>query len=214
LEPDPAAAVAPGAAPPTAPGMFAAFKRGASDIPLSQSLGDALSGLRERNEKVAELRALIDDNRERIERAVLGHAKGLMEGGDGVGEDEWAAARAGLHGEQPADVGYLQLKVARVLDGVAANTCQMLNYRDTSLHAWLVRQIWRRWAAGQDLYQPADDGSATKQQIDFLRAFDAGYMERRLRFTIDGINRLYRSPDGPPRGELDATKALLYERVR
>jgi hypothetical protein len=132
---------------------------------------------------------------------------------------------------------YLRLKISRVVDGFANAICAICNYPDESNHALIVRQAIRAWAETQGLFEglgrdaqadPCADSDdrprdadqpiePSERQIAFLKAFDLGYMRRRLRFVVAAFNWWYRCADRPgfpTREDLDRCKAVTYEAIR
>jgi hypothetical protein len=75
----------------------------------------------------------------------------------------------------------------------------------------LVRRVLRCWAEKQGLFEKHVPPS--EQQREFLRNFDLGYGERRLRFVIAGLSAWYAHAGEagyPGRDDLDSGKARLY----
>src|SRR5437763_1891089 len=78
-------------------------------------------------------------------------------------------------------------------------------FPEDSNHAQLVRAVIRCWAEQRELF--ARHPEPTTEQIDFLRTFDLGYGDRRLRFVIAALRWWYRDlhsddPDVPPEPDI------------
>jgi hypothetical protein len=85
------------------------------------------------------------------------------------------------------------------------------NFPPDSTHALLTRSSLRSWANREKLFEQQVD--PTDRQLQFLKDFDLGYGIRRLRFVIDGLNKLYPSASTagyPLREEIDAAKARVW----
>ncbi|MGH3429345.1 MAG: patatin-like protein [Mycobacteriales bacterium] len=213
LEPDPMGPPTPDAGVDP-PHILATLQRGGSDIPLSQSLGEALLALRDRNAMTQRLADLVSGEEGAVTAAIAGAAPALLAGGaDAVPADVWNDATADLHRKAAADTGYLRLKLTRVVDGIADRMCTLLRYPPEGTQAWIVREVMLAWAKDERLLGVAFGGAPSADQVAFLQAFDLGYMQRRLTFTRDGVSRLYGMPGAPPRAALDTLKTLLSSRI-
>jgi hypothetical protein len=94
--------------------------------------------------------------------------------------------------------------------------CNVCDFPDDSNHAQLVRSVLRLWANKRGLF--TQEPEPTELQVQFLRHFDLGYQERRLRFVTSALRWWYRDlahdkPDIPPRADLDRGKQILYDAV-
>jgi hypothetical protein len=77
-----------------------------------------------------------------------------------------------------------------------------------------VRSALRRWAETRGLFEQSIE--PTETQVEFLTTFDLGFVERRLRFVIDGLNHLYAKagqPGYPDRDQIDDAKGRLWDAV-
>src|SRR5205823_6554703 len=111
-------------------------------------------------------------------------------------------------------VTYIRLKIADVVERYAETVCVVCDYPGDSNHAQLVRAVLRAYASKRGLF--AEEPKPTPQQVAFLRSFDLGYGERRLRFVLAALSWWYRAverPGTPSREELDAGKGRLYEAI-
>jgi patatin-related protein len=197
--------------PPTgvAPKMTATVGGGLSGLPRHEPILDDLLALREFNERVERVNDVVEAARDRIfELApppleVEGYAAAsqaateLAKGGDGQ--------QAGF-----AYTTYTALKLRSVVERFADLACDVLRFPPDSNHAFFVHDVLAHWAAKRGLLAPAI--APTDEQIEFLKTFDLGYAERRLRFVVRHLNRLYGTGE-VERARLNAAKATAYEWV-
>ena len=125
--------------------------------------------------------------------------------------DDTEVEEAGL-----AYATYLRMKISGTVDRYADTVCNVCDFPDDSNHAQLVRSVLRRWAEERDLFSQQPE--PTDLQVAFLRHFDLGYQERRLRFVTSALRWWYRDlaegkRDIPPRSDLDRGKQILYDAV-
>jgi patatin-related protein len=186
------------------PGFFPTLKGALSEIPLSQPVTDELSWVAHFNEQVRRLRAIVDSARP----YVRGHVAEVMtvdrkepNGGNQIREwreqaNNMAARDAGF-----AYDAYVRLKLASVRDFVCRLIMEIRGVRPESSFARAIAEIIDAWAIqGGVTYQPADYRSLhaetatgpdiTPNWLRFLLAFDVDYRKRRLRFLIEGQNRI------------------------
>jgi patatin-related protein len=239
LEPDPGgrARVQGGSDPETLAAALGALTK----IPRSEPILDDLLEVEAHNDQVAEIRDVIETNFQRVARLI----EQQVPLGSIVKQppaqwpwDEWSRdvndctqANAGL-----GYATYLRLKISRVVDGFADSICLICNYPDESNHALLVRQAVRAWAESQGLFEglgrekegdPCADSDESERdpeqpiepsdrQLAFLRAFDLGFMRRRLRFVVAAFNWWYRCVDKegfPSREDLDRCKTAAWQAI-
>ncbi len=218
LEPDPASSRSPKQAPEEPPPLRAVL--GAlSGLPRSEPILDELHEVLVTNERVRAVRDVIEANWDPIKARVLALLPDLDDppaSPEAPQLKEWSNS---IHGAAHGlgYTTYLRLKIGSALDTFGNAACLVCDYTDASNQAFLVRAVIREWARRRGLF--SHDESPTPQQLDFLRDFDLGYTERRLRFVIAGVSWLYReaapemSNGYPSRGQLDAVKQRLYEAV-
>jgi hypothetical protein len=121
-------------------------------------------------------------------------------------------ARAAEQEAGVSRVTYLRTKLLDAIDGYAGMIAYTLDYPSGTGHARFVGSVLRAWARRTGLLEQAS--SPTEAQLTFLRAFDVGYLARRLTFARNGVNILYERTglDGnPPRADLDAVKSALSD---
>jgi patatin-related protein len=224
LEPDPGERFVPvegaPAAPKKAPGTAAALLGAVSGIPRHEPVLDDLLDVGVYNDRVARIRDVIETSFTGVATVV-----NSVVGPDGVPDDpqspklaEWTAAmnkravdEAGL-----AYATYLRVKISGTVDRYADTVCNVCDFPDDSNHAQLVRKVLRRWAEALGLF--SQEPEPTELQVAFLRRFDLGYQERRLRFVTSALRWWYRDlaagkPDIPSRADLDRGKKILYDAV-
>jgi hypothetical protein len=110
---------------------------------------------------------------------------------------------------------YVGLKISGVVARYAQTVSEVCDFPADSNHAELVRTVLRSWAGRRGLFQ---QGLHTDEQRDFLRTYDLGYGERRLRFVTAASRWWYRDlRDGksniPARADLDQGERILYAAV-
>ena len=217
LEPDPGGmATSQGGEDPE---TLAAALGALTTIPRSEPILDDLLRVQDHNERVRRMQDVIEANFDRV----AGLIAPIVSDDALSGQPEqwpWAEWNEKVNGVVTANAGmpyatYLRLKIAAVLGGFAQAICTICNYPAESNHAALVRAAVDCWGANEGLYDHSSP-EPTDKQIQFLRAFDLGFMRRRVRFVIAALNWWYGSigADGfPTRQELDRGKALLYESI-
>ena len=216
LEPDPNP---PGAQRDKAPRPVPALLGALSGLPRSEPILDELADLLTMNERVRAVRDAIEANWASVETIVTETLGNLEEPPSSPDDPRLAEWSKRMH-DRAAELGpltyasYLRLKISSAVDAFASAACLVCDYTDASNQAFLVRRLVRGWARRRGLFEHS--GSPTPEQEDFVRAFDLGFAERRLRFVIAGVSWLYRdlgSPDVPERHDLDRAKERLYEAV-
>jgi patatin-related protein len=219
LEPDPGSPIRPKERPKSPPPLRAAL--GAlSGLPRTEPILDELQGVLVHNERVRAVRDVIESNWQTVETRVRDLIPGLDQPPADPGSPELKNWSDLIHGaaRELGGLGYgtyLRLKIGSALDSFARAACLVCDYTDSSNQAQLVRDLVRAWARGKNLFAHEE----TEEQRTFVRNFDLGYAERRLRFVIAGVSWLYRDAgpemkDGyPSRRQLDAVKERLYEAV-
>jgi patatin-related protein len=229
LEPDPGghAARQGGASPQT----LAAAMGAAMSIPRSEPILDDLLEVQEHNERVNRIRDVIEANFERVGKRVDDEL-GNDPLASAPGEWPWKTWNDAMHKAAADETGaayatYIRLKVSSVLDGFASSVCAICNFPAESNHAALVRAAVRAWGRGRGLYAGVAGDRAgvprgeaalrlTDTQTEFLRAFDVGFVRRRLRFVIAALNWWYQDVGKqgfPKRAELDEGKQALYGQI-
>jgi patatin-related protein len=210
------------------PGFFSTLKGAMSEIPLSQPVTDELGWIADFNEQVRRLRSIVDSARPHIRRVVEEVEAFDCEGSDSAAQirgwreqaNERAARDAGF-----AYDAYVRLKLASVRDFISRMIMEIRGVRMESPFARSITEIIDAWAirAGV-IYEPADSssvrgvtgGEIIPKWIAFLLTFDISYRKRRLRFLIEGQNRLSQMLgsqefDGLDAASVDRLKRKYYE---
>jgi patatin-related protein len=225
LEPDPGERFLPERgkpqAPKKAPGTLAAILAAVSGLPRHEPILDDLLDVRAHNARVSRIRDVIETSFPGVVEfvvGVVGSTEDLPEDAESAKLAEWTAAinkrtvdEAGL-----AYATYLRMKISGTVDRYADTVCNVCDFPDDSNHAQLVRSVLRRRANQRELFSQQPE--PTELQVAFLRHFDLGYQERRLRFVTSALRWWYRDlaqgkPDIPPRADLDRGKQILYDAV-
>ena len=212
IEPDPggqraAAAADPGVADP---GFLRTVIGSLSSIPANQPIAGALIDLRDFNDRVDRIADMVRVAYDTIDAEVANAAATAEKG-----EKDLNAA---VH-DQAADMGpsyksYVRLKVGAVVDALAEAASSMCGFPQDTDQAAFVTDVLRRWAGTRGPLRPDATGD---EVVAFLKTFDLGYAERRLKFVLKGLNALYGDADAPGaspnRQALDHCKARLWNLI-
>jgi patatin-related protein len=223
------------------PNTFHAAIGALTSIPRSEPILDNLLEVQEHNELVRRIRDVIETNFDRVGAVVRDFLPGGTLPTTPPNTWPWEAWNAAAHDAAMREAGmtyatYIRAKVSSVVEGIGLSINKICNYPRESNHAALVRATVSAWAAERGLfgvppkpptpdpceaenvdrtdkpepYRPSDD------QVEFLRAFDLGFVRRRTRFIIAAFNWWYRcvgTPTFPSRSDLDDGKAILYNAI-
>jgi patatin-related protein len=213
-----------------------------TSIPRSEPILDDLLEVTEHNRRVRRIRAVIESNFDQVAAVVRGIATPEQLAATAPKDWPWTTWNAAANDAAVTEAGltyaiYLRVKIASVLEGFASSISGICDYPEDSNHAVLVRSAVFAWGKNRGLL---DDGAPkplgadpceaedeersptvepprpSDDQVAFLRAFDLGYVRRRIRFVIAAFNWWYRCvgvQSFPSRAELDQGKAILYEAV-
>jgi patatin-related protein len=196
----------------------------ASGIPRNEPILDEMLAIGAHNERVRQLRDIIETNWDAVSACVENALEGANLANPPADPDDRRLRSWGdrVHERALGEVGlgyatYLRAKIGDVVDTWADTVCRLSRYPRDCTQAAYVRVLLRRWAADAGLFQK-DSAEPTKEQQAFLEDLDLGYRERRLRFLIAALNWWYGSDDGresfaPARDQLDEGKAILYRAV-
>jgi patatin-related protein len=200
IEPHPAPMKkAPDGTPPT---VRATVTGGLSALPRHEPILDDLLEVRRFNERVARVNDVIKAAQGEI--FDLAEVPLEAEGYVAASETAMEAADTGF-----AYATYTELKLHAVVDRFAELACEVCRFPPDSNHAFFVHDVLNQWAESRDLLRPGIKPDA--QQIEFLKGFDLGYAERRLRFVIRYVSSLY--GNGVDRDSLNKAKASLYGEI-
>jgi patatin-related protein len=219
----PAPLPAPGAPKPAeahpAPGTVSALLGAVSGLPRAEPILDDLLEVAALNERVQRIADIVETSFERIGRLVeetTGDELDVPPDPASPRLGEWAQAlhRAAVERAGFGYATYIRLKISGVVDRYADAVATACEFPADSNHAMLVRAVLRCWAEEAGLFDRRAEPS--QEQTEFLRSFDLGYGERRLRFVIAGLIGWYdrvSEPGYPSRAELDLGKAILYRSI-
>jgi patatin-related protein len=220
LEPDPGAPT-PAPAGET-PGTISAVLGAVSGIPRREPILDDLLEVARLNERVRRMQDVIVASFGKIADRLDGIVSQALEAGSEPDAETLAQWQRRINEDAVKDAGmtyetYVRSKISGVVDRLATTACAVCTYPADANHAFLVRSVYRHWAEAKSLFRQ-DEGvdGPSRAQLEFLRDFDLDYGIRRLQFVLAGVNWLYRDVGKagvPPRAELDAVKARLWEAI-
>jgi patatin-related protein len=212
IEPDPKDPVARLTGRP--PSLVGTVLGALSTIPAHEPISDAFDEMRTFNERVGRINAVID--------AAYGAVDSLVPSMAGPGIDVEAFRHANQEINEdvatagPAYVGYLRLKLESVIDTLGSVAAGVCGFRPDSDASNFVRDVVRRWASDTQLL--TDAARLSDRQVAFLKTFDLGYAQRRLRFVIKRLNLMFHGVErrtAPPfRADLNSAKQDLYDLLR
>jgi patatin-related protein len=229
IDPDPPAPVARPVQ--DIPSFFATLRAALSDIPSSQPVTEELERVREFNDQVRRLRAIIDSARPQVSELV---AKVVTSAFDqAITSDDLRAWREQVNSHVALDAGfayqaYVRLKLASVRAFGAELIVKLRGLPARSPLARVVAEIIDAWAVRKEIVYESTEREALEFEpqtaesfpawVNYLLAFDVSYRERRLHFLIEGQNRLYGLIDqerflGLDPQIIDRLKRQLYNRL-
>jgi patatin-related protein len=227
-----AAAGAPNGPPP--PSWVATIWGALSAIPGRQPIVDNLVDLAQRNETVARIRDIIETSFDEVAERVKAFMDRQLSSPDpdhlleSVTPEHIRTWRQAI--EQDAfqfaafnAATYLRTRLRLLLDAYAQLVTRFLNFQPQSYQAVFLLSVFRHWA-GADRKNVGDaagtlferSAQPTSLQQAFLRRFDLGYHDRRIRFVIAALSWWYRENGHagyPSRMELDRAKHRLYHHL-
>jgi patatin-related protein len=186
------------------PGFFATVRGAISDLPRAQPVTDDLGWVLGFNDRMRELRGIIEGARPQVTRYVNSIVPASPDWSNATAQisvwreqmNEQVAREAGF-----AYQGYVRLKLSSILRFVAQTIGAILGVAEHSPMAKAVVATVEAWAARSGIvYEMADPQSLHAEGTSaaplmpwaaFLLKFDLDYRKRRLNFLIEGQNRLY-----------------------
>lgn len=205
LDPDP---VEPSKRRTGLPGPLETILGAIAGLPRKQPILDSLIEIQTKNERVREVRDVIEASfpkmRDRVTKLAPDALKRAPDTGEFLDNDRIFAA----HARDELGVGYLtylRARVAGLIDRVADATCILCGYPPESNQAMLTRRIWRAWAEGRGLF--AEALTSPGAQAELLDPLDVNFAQRRVRFTLAGVNWLYEPPSDIPDSSTSAVRA-------
>ena len=199
--------------------------------------------VQERNELVRRIREVIESNFDRVAGTVKPIVPPEALTASLPEQWPWATWNTDVHEAAIAKSSltyptYVRAKISSVVEGITASINAICNYPYESNHAQLVRATAHAWADARGLFRdtpappattddpcsaeneerpaPPEPYRPSDDQINFLRAFDFGFVRRRIRFVIAAFNWWYRCvgvESFPSRADLDDGKAILYDSI-
>ncbi len=190
------------------PGFFSTVRGAISDLPRAQPVTDDLGWVIDFNDRMRELRGIIEGARPQVTRYVNSIVPAAPDWSNATAQisiwreemNAQVAREAGF-----AYQGYVRLKLASILRFVSQTISAILGVPIGSPMANAVAATIEAWASRTGVvYETADpealraEGTAATQLrpwAAFLLKFDLDYRKRRLNFLIEGQNRLYQALD-------------------
>ncbi len=207
------------------PGFFQTLRASLSDIPRNEPVRDELAEINEISQQVHLYQEVLKATRPHIQQTVTG----LLPEGVPLHPTPYQLAQlretANSHAARNAGYaydGYVQTKVLSVLSWVANMLGDLAPQvaQPSARHA-LTRSV-EEWARSEGIFpvefatgDRTDEFSPSALRwVIFLRRFDVGFRQRRLRFVIRRLNELYEASDqsDTPLDShgLDEFKRVLY----
>ncbi len=190
---------------PPVPGFFATIRGAISDLPRAQPVTDDLAWVMGFNDRMREIRSIIEGARPQVTRYVNSIVPMELDWSNATSQitiwreemNAQVAREAGFAYE-----GYVRLKLASILRFVSRTISAMLgvgpgspmaNAVAATIHAWAQRNgIVYETTDTPSLHGEGAGGSTLKPWAAYLLKFDLDYRKRRLNFLIEGQNQLYR----------------------
>jgi patatin-related protein len=179
-------------------------------LPRKQPILDSLIEIEAMNERVREVRDVIEASFQNIHKQVERLAPDAL---------HIALDAAAFHEQQRLLVAqarnelgigylpYLRARIAGLIDSLADATCAFCRYPPESNQAMLTRRIWRAWAERTGLFSEALAGPGA--QAELLDPLDVNFAQRRVHFTLAGVNWLYEPPSNVRDSSTSAARAWL-----
>lgn len=219
IDPDPRQPPPPHAG--MVPGFFTVLKGALSDLPRNEPITDELTWVNGFNDRVRQLRSIIESARPHVTRLVAGLV--TIETGRPIAAEQIRLWREAVNDRVAREAGfayegYVRLKLAAVRALVGRLLVGLAEVPQQSPPARLVTEIVDAWAAETGTtYADTEPSSvgAEPSWVRFLLAFDIEFRKRRLYFLIQGLNRLYEVLDDEQLGNaegaaIDGLKRDLY----
>jgi patatin-related protein len=221
IQPDPG----PPAEAPTGaePGWVGTIWAGLSTLPREEPIADDLLTVEAFNGRVRRMAEVIDHAFPGVERQVFGVDRPDDPAGLAFSRklEDWRedVNRKAVETSGLAYGAYLRLKLHSVVERFAEVAASLCGYPPASNQAFFIKDVVHRWAKGRpEIFHHEDFTHPSFDQIEFLKTFDLGYTQRRIRFVISGLNELYQTlrdipvpPPSPTRAQLDQLKGSLYD---
>ena len=219
---------------PPPPSWVATLWGALSTIPGREPIIDDLLDLAQRNETVARIRDIIETSFDEVAERVTAFIKRQPSALDldhflkSVDPAQIRAWRQEIEHDALQSAGfnaatYLRTRLRLLLDAYAQLVARHMNLQPQSYQAGFLLNVLRYWA-GMDRKEGGDaagtlcerSAKPSALQQEFLRRFDLGYHDRRIRFVIAALSWWYRENgqgEYPRRADLDQAKFCLYDHL-
>lgn len=170
------------------PGFFTTIFGAMSDIPREQPIRDNLEHIERISGRIRRLQHIVESMRPEVE-AAIGRAVGTSFFLVRATPRRLAAWRARVHDLSAREAGYAypaygQLKIATVVEAVAAALARLAGMNDGPARERIRRATWREVrAAGLTSADAVTGRGARPDVVQFLIDFDIDFRTRRLRFV-------------------------------
>ena len=208
------------------PSLFRTLRASLSDIPRNEPIHSDITWVEGFNKRVRRTKTIIEAARPDIDRLVAAVTKGRLGKrrltARQIGQwrdqaNEFAVSEAGFAYE-----GYVRLKLAGTVEFTAKLVGNFCRLRAQAPEREGIEQTLLAWAAARGVHFP--DPHVARPPVGrgempvwavFLHQFDLDFRRRRLRFVIQGLNRLYGLISGPDHEAttraLDSLKRDFYQ---
>jgi patatin-related protein len=215
IDPDPRQPPPPRAG--AVPGFFTTLKGALSDLPRNEPITEELTWVNGFNDRVRQLKAIIESARPHVTRLVADLIATATE--SGIATEQVRHWREEINNRVAHEAGfayegYVRLKLAAVRRLLARFLAGLVELPTQSPPARLLAEIVDAWAnATGAAYAHAEPPTPGDEPawVRFLTAFDVEFRKRRLYFMIQGLNRLYEVLDT---GQLDNDEAAAVDGLK
>ncbi len=210
------------------PSFFSTIKGALSDLPSAQPLANELAWLSNLNAQVRGIQSIVEGARPQVSGFVSNVINKPLD--RKFSADDVRCWREEVNARVPREAGFAHEGYARLkLASVCAFVTRMIMICGgeplNSPLARLIEEIIDAWATRRGIVYKKAESDALKHEaavtlrppawVEFVLAFDVEYRRRRLRFLIEGQNRLYRLLDqdcfpGLQPGVVDQLKREFY----
>jgi patatin-related protein len=198
------------------PALMQTARAALISIPSHQPIADALLDLARHNQRVAQIKHLVQVLKPKVDGLIQGVIKTHVHD---IRVPEWTkleAWREEIRQRAETEAGaafhsYAALRINAVVEHLATAICRLRRYPPGSRQAILVARVVQAWAERAGIVTGKPDLTAT--QADFLEVFDLACRRRRLRFLVEYVNQLYPPSEIAPlpsREQVDDVKSELY----
>jgi patatin-related protein len=200
----------------TVPGFFATLRGAISDLPRAQPVTDELGWVINFNDRMRELRGIIEGARPRVAKFVDHIISGAPDWSNATSQISTWREQVNVQVSREAGFayqGYVRLKLSSVLRFVSQLIVNLRGVPAQSPHARAIAATIEAWAVRNGIVYSEVDSDALRTEettaaplpdwAQFLLKFDVDYRKRRLNFLIEGQNRIYQLMDQDRFADLD-----------